>query len=87
MFVSVIHEISDFDTFFERGQKLISETPPGVKPLQFLPATDGEQAVCLWETQSLEACRDHIDGMLGNASAQDYFAVEEQHALGLPLKA
>lgn len=87
MFVSVIHRISKPDDFAERGEELTSAAPPEVKPLQFFPSTDGSKAVCLWEADSIEAARDYIDGTLGDASAQDYFAIEERYATGLPVRA
>lgn len=84
MYVSVLHTIKDPASFQTRGQRLAPEAPAGVSPLQFLPDTQGMRATCLWQGDSVDAVRDHIDGCLGDASDQEYFAVSEQHAVGLP---
>jgi hypothetical protein len=83
MYVTVIHSINDAASFQTRGQQLLP-SPAGVAALQFFPDTEGKRAVCLWQADSVDAVRDHIDGTLGDAAAQEYYAVSEQHAVGLP---
>jgi hypothetical protein len=60
--------------------------PDGLHVHQFLPASDLSHATCLYEADSLEAVRAFVDGALGSASTQRYFAVAEDHALGLPAR-
>ena len=51
MYVVVQHQITDPQTAFSRGEKLIKNegTPEGVRGLQFYPSTDGSAITCLWE--------------------------------------
>ncbi len=57
--------------------------PNGIKPIQYLPSADGRNAVCLWETESPMALRKFIDRETRGAR-NEYFAVNEQAAIGLP---
>lgn len=87
MLVSVSHRILNWDAFQTRGQTLTSNVPAGLRPIQFFPSTDGTKATCHWETESLDELRRYIDGTLDDASSQEYFAVEERYAMGLPVPA
>ena len=84
MYVSVIHAIKDPASFQTRGQQLVQDPPAGVGPLQFLPDDRGVRATCVWVGESVDEVRDHIDGILGDSSDQEYFVVAEQNAMGLP---
>lgn len=81
------YRIAAGHVFASRGQTLVSETPAGLRPVQFLPSTGGDAAVCLWEADSIESLSRYVDGTLGDSSRQDYFAIDEQHAMGLPVPA
>lgn len=83
MYVSVQHRIKDPQAFFARGDKLTGQVPDGLQPLQFYPSADATTAVCLWQG-GLEAVRRHVDGVLGDTAEQEYFAIDTEHALGLP---
>jgi len=87
MYVSVNHTIKDPASFQTRGQQLREGWPEGFAPLQFLPSVTGLRATCLWEGTSVEAVQQYIDGCLGDASEQEYFAIAEEHAFGLPATA
>lgn len=84
MYVSVIHTIKDPASFQTRGQQLTQQPPARVRPLQFLPDDRGMRATCVWAGDSVDEVRDHIDGILADASDQEYFVVAEQNAMGLP---
>lgn len=84
MYVSVHHAIKDPASFQTRGQQLRQERSDGLKAMQFLPDEHGRRAACLWEGPTVDSVRDLIDGCLGDASEQEYFAVSEQHAFGVP---
>jgi hypothetical protein len=85
MYVSVHHTINDPASFHTRGLKLRQVGPDGMAPVQLLPDGQGHRATCLWQGASLDAVRDHIDGTLGDSSDQEYFAVSEERAFGLPV--
>lgn len=84
MYVAVQHDIRDTAAFRTRGQPMTESPPAGIRALQFFPNGPGSRAVCLWSGPSIDEVRDHIDGSLGDASRNEYFAVDEEHALGLP---
>jgi hypothetical protein len=84
--VGVIHRIADPEAFMSRGQALYNP-PEGLRGLQFCPSQEGTTATCIWEGESVEAVRDLIDSTLGDASEQTYFAVDTEHAYGLPERA
>lgn len=86
MYVSVKHTVADAAAFQARGQALVQGAPAGLTPLQFFPDTQGREAACLWEGESVEAVAEYIDGTLGDASKQDYFQIAEEYATGLPVR-
>jgi hypothetical protein len=82
MYVIVIHQFQDPPAAFERGQKLVMNegAPPGVRGLQFYPATDGSAAACLWESDSVEAIQEYVDSTLGDTSVNTCFEVDSEQA-------
>ena len=87
MYVAVHHVIKDPASFQTRGQRLRDGAPEGVAALQFVPSLNGQRAACIWEGDSVEVLREYVDGCLGDASDQEYFAIAEEHAFGLPARA
>jgi hypothetical protein len=57
--------------------------PAGLKPLQFLPSTDGRQANCVWEAASLDQVKHFVERQTSGAR-NDYFQVKSDAAIGLP---
>jgi hypothetical protein len=86
MFVVVHHTITDAETAFARGEKLLAGNgaPPGVRVREFLPSRDRADVFCLWEGDSLEEVRDYVDATLGDSSENAYFEVDAGIARGLP---
>jgi hypothetical protein len=85
MFVTIEHDIHDPAEFQARAERAMPP-PDGLHVHQFLPASDLSHATCLYEANSLEAVRAFVDGALGQSSTQRYFAVAEEHAMGLPVR-
>ena len=83
MKVGVIHRISDPEGAQSQGQSLF-EQHEGVQLLQFSPSEDFTAATCIWEAESVDAVRELVDPTLGDTSAQTYFAVNAEQAVGLP---
>jgi hypothetical protein len=52
----------------------------------FLPADDFGRVSCLFEAPSIDRLREYLGAKLGDASTQQYFAVADQAAIGLPTK-
>jgi hypothetical protein len=82
MYVVVHHRFIDPTTAFARGEKLIRNdgAPTGVVGLQFYPARDGSEAVCLWEAPSLDSVQQYVDSTLGASSANACFTVDAEQA-------
>ena len=80
----VIHDVTDPESFTEQGNKLLEEAPEGINNHQICPSQDLETCVCIWEAESVDALSEYIDTTLGAASSQEYFAIQEDQAVGLP---
>ena len=87
MFIVVRHDITNQQAFFAAAEAVASNAPQGVKPLQFLPSTDGKQAVCLWEAKSVDAVKNYLETKVGKSSKNLYYAVDSKVAMGLPVPA
>ena len=88
MHVVIQHRISDQAKWGQGVKNIMSmieqhRLPSGVKPLQYLPSTDGRNAVCLWETPSLRALQEFTERETGGAR-NEYFEVKDAAAIGLP---
>lgn len=84
MYVIVQHDVKDPDFFFADVPAVAQNAPPGVHPAMFCPAADKASAVCLWQSESVDAVRDYIDTATGPSSHNTYFAVDDSYAIGLP---
>ncbi len=85
MNVVVHHRITDPDKFFSMDAgEVAGGGPPGVQGRQFFPSQDRSQAVCLWETDSVDTLRDYLDPATAEVAENTYFEVDTQQAMGLP---
>ncbi len=82
MHIVAIHEISDPQTFWGAAEGL--DLPQGTTLHSAIPNNDGTRAVCVWESDSVDTVRDFVDGNVGQVSKNEFFAVNEQNAMGLP---
>jgi hypothetical protein len=80
MHIVAIHQISDPGTFW--GGEM--NPPEGTALHSAIPNEDGTRAVCVWESDSVDTVRDYVDGNVGHVSNNEFFAVNEQNAVGLP---
>ena len=94
MYVIVQHQINNPETAFSRGENLIKGegAPPGARVLQFYPSRDRTAVACLWESDSVEAVQEYVDGTLGGSSDNEYHEVDAARAfseqpLGVPASA
>jgi hypothetical protein len=82
VYVSVIHRIADPEVFWGRVQA--TDIPAGIALHGALPNEEGTKATCLWEADSLETVRSLVEETVGEVSDNEYFAVAEERAQGLP---
>ena len=80
MYIVAQHRIKDPARFWS-----VSPQGPGAPRLQAAyPSQDGTKGVCLWESDSIDALRDSLDPLVGDAAENTYFEVDAGFAVGLP---
>ena len=85
MNVVVQHRITDPEKFLSMDAgEIANGGPPGVRARQFFPSQDASVAVCLWETDSIDAVRDYLDPATEGVAENTYFEVDTERAMGLP---
>jgi hypothetical protein len=80
MYVIAIHSISDPDAFW--GGEL--DLPDGTELSTVAPNSDGSRAVCVWKSDSVDSVRNLVESAAGEISENEYFAVNDANAQGLP---
>lgn len=82
-YVVAIHDISDPDRFWSSADA--SKLPQGVALHATYPRADGSRAVCLWEADSVDTVRKLVDEVTGDASRNEFFEADPEHAGALGL--
>ena len=80
MYVVTIHSISDPKAFW--GGQL--DLPAGTTLPTAVPNGDGTRGICIFESDSMDTVRNLVDSATSKISENEYFAVDEQNAKGLP---
>lgn len=82
MYVVVLHRITNPQTAFTRGERLMKNegAPAGVRVLQFYPSRDRSAVTCLWETPSVNLVQTYVDATLGDASVNTCYDVDAEFA-------
>jgi len=88
MHVIIQHAINDSAKWEASVRKIMSlieerRVPAGLKPLQYLPSTDGRNANCVWEADSMAQIKQFVDRETAGAR-NDYFQIKADAAIGLP---
>jgi hypothetical protein len=81
MYVIAVHSISDPDAFW--GGKL--DLPDGTELPIVVPSSDGKRGVCIFKSDSVDTVRNLVDGATAKVSRNEYFAINERNAQGLPV--
>jgi hypothetical protein len=80
MYVFTIHSVSDPEAFW--GGKL--DLPEGTELPIVVPSSDGSRGVCVFKSDSLNTVRSVVDGQTGTISKNEFYAINEGGAQGLP---
>ena len=80
MLVSTIHTVSDPQAFW--GGKL--DLPNGTELIVVMPSADGRRGVCVFRSDSVDTVRGIVDGATSKVSRNEFFAVNDDNAQGLP---
>src|ERR1041384_8199053 len=92
MYVAIHRTITDpkkWDEATKKFEPVIEggKFPRGVKPLFYLPSTDGRRADCVWETDSMDTLKQFLNPYVAGASKDEYFQVNTELAMGIPAHA
>ena len=82
MYVAVQHTISDPATFWNAADP--TQLPAELKLHHTFPTNDGKRAVCIWEGESVNAVRNFLESLVGRASRNEYFEVENKEGVMMP---
>jgi hypothetical protein len=80
MYVAAIHEISNPEAFWS-GQL---ERPTGTDLRVAMPSADGTRGVCVFSSDSVDTVRTVVDSATAPISKNEFYAVNDANALGLP---
>ena len=80
MYVFTIHDVSDPEAFW--GGKL--NLPEGTELPVLVPSADGKRGVCIFKSDSVNTVRNIVDGATATVSRNEFYAINEGNALGLP---
>jgi hypothetical protein len=80
MYVISIHSVSNPDAFW--GGKL--DLPEGTELPIVAPSSDGTRGVCVFKSDSVNTVRNVVDDATGEISSNEYYAINEGNAQGLP---
>ena len=80
MYVAAIHEISNTEAFW--GGQL--DLPEGTTLRVAMPSADGKRGVCVFASDSVDTVRSIVDGATSPISKNEFFAVNDANAFGLP---
>lgn len=81
MKVFAIHSVSDPDAFWSGKLDL----PEGTELQVVVPSADGTRGVCVFTSDSVTTVRNVVDGATGTISKNEYYAINEGNAQGLPV--
>ena len=83
MHVVAVHSINDPDRFYAAVQEGTKDIPEGMGVEAMAPSVDGSRAVCVWRADSVESVRSLVEGTVGDSSQNEFFEVNDEHAVGL----
>ena len=58
--------------------------PEGTELSIVAPSTDGARGVCVFKSDSVNTVRNLVEGAAGAISTNEYYALNEESAQGLP---
>ena len=80
MYVFTIHTVSNPDAFWSGKLDL----PEGTELPLVVPSADGTRGVCVFKSDSVDTVRNIVEGATATVSRNEYHAINEGGALGLP---
>ena len=88
MYVIAIHKVTDQSKFWPPNvTELTKPIPPHLKLHHTFAGTDGTEAVCVWEAESVDALRNWLDPFTAGGSVNTYFAAANREGIAIPASA
>ena len=84
MYILVHHTVSDPATVWSRAQQTASSLPAHLKLHHSFPTPDGRRATCIWEAESIDTLKAHLDPALGPEAKNEYFEAVNKEGIGVP---
>jgi hypothetical protein len=81
VYVISIHSVTDPDAFW--GGQL--DLPEGTELPFVAPSSDGTRGVCVFKSDSVSTVRNLVESAAGAISNNEYYAINENNAQGLPV--
>jgi hypothetical protein len=81
MYVISIHSVSNPNAFWSGKLDL----PTGTELPMVVPSADGTHGVCLFRSDSVDTVRNLVDGATAAVSKNEFYAINEGSAQGLPV--
>jgi hypothetical protein len=84
VYILVQHTVSDPATVWSRAQQTASSLPAHLKLHHSFPTPDGRRATCIWEAESIDTLKAHLDPALGPGATNEYFEAVNKEGIALP---
>ena len=81
MYVFTIHDVADPAAFWA-GQL---DLPEGTELPIVVPSSDGSRGICVFKSDSLDTVKRVVDGATSLVSRNEFYAINEDNAVGLPI--
>jgi hypothetical protein len=81
MYIFTVHSVADPDAFWSGQLNL----PDGTELPIVVPSSDGTHGVCVFKSDSIDTVRNLVDGATAQVSRNEYYAINEANAQGLPV--
>jgi hypothetical protein len=80
MYVFTIHDVSDPNAFWSGKLDL----PEGTELPIVVPSSDGSRGICVFKSDSVDTVKRVVDSATSQISRNEFYAINENNALGLP---
>ena len=80
MYVISVHKVAEPAAFWSGKLDL----PRGTELPIVMPSADGTRGVCIFKSDSVDTVRNLVEGAAGAISTNEYYAINESSAQGLP---
>ena len=81
MYVFTVHQVSNPEAFSSGKLNM----PEGTELPVVIPSADGTRGVCIFKSDSLNTVKAIVDGATSAVSRNEFYAINETGALGLPV--